>query len=131
MISTNRTRIVRALLITSALLCAANAPVWAQSNAASISGLVQDAQGAVVPNAKVTLTNEEQGAASARQIATNSEGTFVFSPVLPGQYTIAVEASGFKKYTQSHVTLNVNDRLGVPTIALEVGSTGESVTVEA
>ncbi len=103
----------------------------AQNVAGSISGVVQDPQGAVVPGAKVTLTNDAQGAASARTVTTTPEGTFVFSPVLAGKYTISVEMMGFKKYTQSGITLDVSDRLGLPPIALEVGATGESVTVEA
>ena len=68
---------------------------------------------------------------SARVLNTNTEGAFVFSPVLPGTYTLTVEVSGFKKYNQSNIVLDVSDRLGLPPIALEVGSTGESVTVEA
>ena len=105
--------------------------LWGQATAGSISGLVQDPQGAVIAGAKVTLTNETQGAASARQLATSAEGTYVFSPVLPGQYTVDVEAAGFKKFTQSHIVVNVNDRLGLPAINLEVGATGETVNVEA
>jgi hypothetical protein len=89
------------------------------------------ARRAVVPNAKVTLTNEAQGAASARDVVTSAEGTFVYSPVLPGQYTVSVEAPGFKKYTKSAIVLNVNDRLGLPIISLEIGAAGETVTVEA
>ncbi len=102
----------------------------AQNTAGSISGVVQDAQGAVIPSAKVTLTNEAQGAV-ARELVTSAEGAFVFTPVLPGRYTISVEAPGFKKYTQSGITLDVSDKLGLPAIKLEVGATGESVTVEA
>ena len=113
------------------ILLVGGAPLWAQTTSGSISGVVQDAQGAIVPNARVTLTNEAQGTASARQVTTSAEGTFVFSPVLAGQYTVAVEAPGFKKYTKSAIVLNVNDRLGLPTIALEIGAAGETVTVEA
>ena len=107
----------------AALLLAA-AGLNAQNTAGSISGVVQDAQGALVPAAKVTLTNDEQGAASARVVNTTSEGTFVFSPVLAGKYTVTVEMMGFKKYVQSGITLDVSDRLGLPTIALQVGATG-------
>ena len=76
------TRIVFSAVV--ALLLAA-ATLNAQNTAGSISGVVQDAQGAVVPSAKVTLTNDEQGAASARTVNTNAVGTFVFSPVLAGK----------------------------------------------
>jgi len=115
----------------AAALLLAVATLNAQNTAGSISGVVQDAQGAVVPAAKVTLTNDEQGAGSARVVTTAAEGSFVFSPVLPGKYTVTVEMMGFKKYVQSGITLDVSDRLGLPAIALQVGATGESVTVEA
>src|SRR5258708_3804893 len=106
-------------------------PVAAQITAGSILGTVQDPQGAVIPGAKITLTNAAQGAASAREVTSSGEGTFLFTPVLPGTYALTIETSGFKKYTQSGIVLNVNDRLGLPPISLEVGSTGESVSVEA
>ena len=103
----------------------------AQTVTGSISGVVQDAQGAVVPNAKVTLTNSAQGAASARVVNTNAEGLFVFSPLVAGTYGVEVEMMGFKKFVQSGVILDASDKLGLPPISLEVGATGESVTVEA
>ncbi len=121
-------RRVLQLVATGVALCSG---LWAQATNGSISGVVQDPQGAVVAGAKVTLTNEAQGAASARQVSTGPEGTYVFSPVLPGQYTVDVEAPGFKKITQQHIVMNVNDRLGLPLVTLEVGTTGEVVNVEA
>src|ERR1700674_4578785 len=121
---------VRVFTVFAAGLVAA-AALQAQNTAGSISGVVQDQQSAVVPGAKVTLTNDAQGAASARVVNTTAVGTFVFSPVLAGKYTVTVEMTGFKKYAQSGITLDVSDRLGLPPIALQVGTTGESVTVEA
>ena len=121
-------RRIFSLAAMSVAVCGA---IWAQATAGSISGIVQDPQGAVISGAKVTLTNEAQGTASAREVTTSQEGTYLFSPVLPGQYTVTVEASGFKKFTQSHIVMNVNDRLGLPIMTLEVGSTGETVNVEA
>ena len=121
----------RILAIAAAASILAATALQAQNIAGSISGVVQDAQGAVVPGAKVTLINDAQGAASARSVMTTPEGTFVFSPVLAGKYTVRVEMMGFKKYEQSGITLDVSDRLGLPPIALEVGLTGETVTVEA
>jgi hypothetical protein len=105
-------------------------PLGAQT-AGSIGGTVVDAQGAAVPNAKVVLVNNDQGAASARDVRSGGEGTFLFTPVQPGGYSVSVEVPGFKTYTQAGIRLNVNDRLGLPPITLEVGATNESVTVEA
>jgi len=101
-----------------------------QNVAGAISGVVQDAQGAVVPAARVTLINDAQGEASARSLVTTAEGTFVFAPVLPGKYTVTVEMTGFKKYVQSGINLDASERLGLPAIGLEVGAPEESVTVE-
>ena len=121
----------RVCVLAAIGLMIACATLSAQNIAGSISGVVQDPQGAVIPAAKVTLTNDEQGAGSARTVSTTSDGTFVFTPVLAGKYTVTVEVMGFKKYAQSGITLDVGDRLGLPAIALQVGATGESVTVEA
>jgi len=118
-------------LLAAAACVLAAATLHAQNIAGSITGVVQDPQGAVVPAAKVTLTNEAQGGGSARVVTTTGDGTFLFSPVLAGKYTITIDVPGFKKYVQSGITLDVSDRLGLPPIALEVGATGESVTVEA
>jgi hypothetical protein len=112
-------------------LIACNLPAMAQITSGAVGGVVQDPTGAVVPNARVTLVNDDQGAGSTREVATGGEGTFLFSPVLPGNYTLSVETAGFKKYTQSGLKLNVNDRISLPAIVLEVGATGESITVEA
>ncbi|HEY4365082.1 MAG TPA: carboxypeptidase regulatory-like domain-containing protein [Bryobacteraceae bacterium] len=121
----------RIVTITAAACLFAAAMLQGQNVAGSISGVIKDAQGASVPGAKVTLTNDAQGAASARTVDTTTEGTFVFSPVLAGQYTVSVEMMGFKKYVQSGITLDVSNQLGLPPIGLVVGATGESVTVEA
>ena len=108
----------------------AGIPLFAQATGGEINGVVLDAQKAVVPNARVSLTNEGQSAV-VRQVVTGADGIFVITPLLPGTYTLNVEAAGFKKYTQSGIALNINDRIGLPSITLEVGTAGETVTVEA
>src|SRR5712692_4064261 len=119
------------LLTTLTSLLIAAIPIAAQITTGSITGVVHDPQGGVIPNAKVTLVNVAQGAGSAREVTSTGDGVFLFTPVLAGTYTITVEVAGFKKYTQANIVVNVNDRLGLPAIALEIGSTGETVTVEA
>jgi hypothetical protein len=121
----------KTMMLWIALLLLAMVPAAAQTNSGAITGVIQDAQGAVIANAKVTVVNTEQGAGSAREITSNGEGVFLITPLPPSTYTLTVEVTGFKKYTQSGIVVNANDRLGLPSIALEVGSTGESVTVEA
>jgi hypothetical protein len=67
---------------------------------------------------------------TAMQVITSPEGTFVFTPLLPATYTVTVEAPGFKKYSRTDISLDANQRLGLPPIALEVGSPTEAITVE-
>jgi hypothetical protein len=95
-----------------------------------ISSVVQDSQGGVVPNARITLTNQAQGAV-VRELDTSMEGTFVITPVPPGTYTLTIEATGFKKWIKQDITLFANDRIAIPPIILEVGTSNETVTVEA
>ena len=105
-------------------------PLFGQQSSGSISGVVQDSQGAVVPNAKVVLINQGQGAVY-RESSTSAEGTFFFTPVIPGTYTVTVEAAGFKKYVRTDITLFAQDRVGLPPIALELGAVGETINVES
>ena len=121
--SQKRRRSVAQFILGSVLGLASVAWPLAAQTAGSISGTIRDPQGAVIPNAKVTLTNREQGASSARQVESGAEGTFVFTPLQAGSYSVTVEAPSFKKYTQSGITLDVNERLGLPPISLEIGTT--------
>ena len=102
----------------------------AQNTSGSITGVVQDASGAVIPGAQATLINQEQGV-TARDTITNEAGIYLFSALPAATYTVTVELPGFKTYKKTDVKLFVNDRMGLPPIVLEVGSPTESVTVEA
>ena len=102
----------------------------AQNTSGSITGVVQDVSGAVIPGAQVSLTNQDQGV-MFQQTITNEAGLYLFSALPAATYTVTVELPGFKAYKKTDVKLFVNDKLGLPPIVLEVGSQGESVTVEA
>src|SRR5688572_12388422 len=99
-------------------------PLGAQNATGSISGVVQDTQGAVIPGASVVLINQDQGV-EVREMLTNEAGIFLFTPLSAATYTVTVELPGFKKYTQRDIKLFVNNKLGLPTIMLEVGSQAE------
>ncbi len=95
---------------------------------ATIVGTVTDQTGAVVPNAQLTITDIENG--FVRSTASNSTGNYS-APELPnGHYQIQVVAPGFKNYDQKNITLNVGDTIRIDA-RLEVGTVGQSVTVEA
>lgn len=95
---------------------------------ATILGTVTDPTGAVVPHARITLTNTATGFSRATE--SNETGNYS-APELPvGQYEIRVEAAGFKTYEQKGVTLNVNTVVRADP-KLEIGSVGQTVMVEA
>src|SRR5260370_9444693 len=109
------------------VLCAS--AVFAQEITGSIVGTIQDATGAGVPSASITVTNTDRNAV-VRTGATDGSGNYS-APLLPtGHYSIAVEAKGFKKSIRQNIELNVNDKLTI-NINLELGDVQQEVTVEA
>jgi len=108
-------------------LAAALAP--AQTTSGIITGRVVDPQGHAVPSAEIWLTQELTGA--RRSTATDAGGDFVFPSVLPGRYSITVNAQGFKRLEKKGYTLTAFERLSVGTLTLELGSLTESITVTA
>src|SRR5215813_6964801 len=126
--SRSRARTTFCLLFIS--LFAFNFSVFAQNTSGSITGVVQDASGAVIPGAQVTLINQEQGV-TFQQTITNEAGIYLLSPLPAATYTVTVELPGFKKYIKKDIKLFVNDKLGLPAIVLEVGSQADAITVEA
>ena len=79
----------------------------AQVDAGAVRGTVTDPLGAVVANAKVTLTNDATGLSTST--VTAADGTYTFGPIKIGPYTIDVEAGGFRKAT-THVVVNVQEQ---------------------
>src|SRR5262250_2210999 len=101
-------------------------PTQAQLYTGSITGLVQDPSGAVVPNASVVLTDNDKGLKYSAK--TDSSGRYVLRAVPPGTYTIRVEASGFRAEEQRGIMLVVNQNLTL-NVPLQVGRTSETVEV--
>lgn len=101
---------------------------FAQRDLGTLTGVVTDASGALVPNAKVTIVGDDTGQKYA--VETDSSGTYVRPLVQPGTYTIEVEAAGFRRAIQKAVTVTAGDRIGV-NIQLTVGEVSQSVEVTA
>ncbi|HUO31781.1 MAG TPA: carboxypeptidase regulatory-like domain-containing protein [Bryobacteraceae bacterium] len=99
----------------------------AQSDAGSIVGFAKDPSGAVIPNAKITLTNE--GTKLSRVTTTNASGYYVVNSLPPGAYTITAEAAGFKKFVSETNRLEPNSTLTVD-VSLTLGQTSETVEVQ-
>src|ERR1051326_8155964 len=95
---------------------------------ASIVGTVTDPSGAAVPHATITITNTETG--FIRSTATNATGNYAAPQLTIGHYDVHVEATGFKAYSRTGITLNVDDTVRVD-VPLQIGAAQESVTVEA
>ena len=94
----------------------------------TITGTVYDNTGAVIPGATVTAT--EQSSGSVRTTTSDSAGYFTFASMLPGTYTVKVEAKGFKAFAQPGIVLQASDKRNI-NATLEVGQTTETVTIEA
>lgn len=101
--------------------------VSAQVTTADVLGTVTDNTGAVLPNAKVIITNTATNESRTGQ--TNAQGDYVFTLLLPGKYSVRVESTGFKS-TLLPVTIVAGDRARMDA-QLQVGSTGETVEVTA
>ncbi|HEY7284091.1 MAG TPA: carboxypeptidase regulatory-like domain-containing protein [Vicinamibacterales bacterium] len=118
------TRISRALVLGALLVLNASLAL-AQVDRATLSGLVKDTAGAMVPGATVTVTNLGTSVESHQQ--TSEAGSYQVGNLIPGRYRVEVELSGFKKVSQI-ITLEVGQR-GRLDVVLEVGSFSETVTV--
>jgi len=99
---------------------------------ATINGVVQDASGAVIPdatlNATLTLTNVDQNRPWTTR--TNSVGAYTFQQIPPGNYKLEVEATGFKKFTRTGLTLQVAQVAEI-NVSMELGAVTETVEVSA
>ncbi len=94
----------------------------------SISGTVTDANGAVVPGAKLVATNKDNGAKI--EAFSSDAGLYVFPAVPASSYTLTVEKSGFKKLTRTNVEVRIAQRVDLD-LKLEVGDVQQSIEVTA
>src|SRR5437899_1460749 len=101
----------------------------AQTTSGSIAGGVADQQAAAVPGATVRIKDEAKGV--TQSTVTDREGRFVFPQLSPGNYTLGIEAKGFKRTERTNLELVANDKLALGTITLEVGAVTDTVTVTA
>jgi hypothetical protein len=114
-------------LLCIALLCGING-AHAQTFRGAISGTVTDATGAVIPNAKVTLTNA--GTSIEVNTIATSGGDFSFQDLPPGTYTVSVAAAGFQPVTINKVDVSAGNVYNLP-VKLVVGQVSTAVEVSA
>src|ERR1700691_1358416 len=93
----------RSAIIAVLFVAVLTVTLYGQTYQGGVRGLVTDAQGAVVPNAQVTLLNEATKV--TRESETNPAGQYVFPAVEPGTYTISISATGFDTIARSSITV--------------------------
>ncbi len=106
-------------------LCAASVAL-AQAGRGSISGLVTDPNGALVPGAQVVLLNPATGV--TQHTVTSGAGLYTFISLNPGVYQVTASQKGFKSVARDKITVNL-DQVTEVNITLQVGAISETVTV--
>ncbi len=96
---------------------------------ATLSGTVQDQSGGVIPDARVTLTND--ATKESRVEESNGAGLYAFPSLVPGTYDIKASAKGFETKVVTGIALNAGDVKTVPALALAVGQETQTITVSA
>src|SRR5882724_1923055 len=105
------------------LVCA---PVFSQGSTGRITGSVTDTSGGNVSGATVVITDSQRGVKS--NLSTDTDGAYVASSLLPGTYTVRVDAKGFKVFERQNILLEVGKDIRID-VVLQPGSTSETITV--
>ena len=98
----------------------------AQTSAGSISGLVTDVSGAVVPGVEIEVTDMDRNVSF--ETATNEAGFYVVTPLPPGRYRVTAESEGFRGFVLEPFPIATQQKAGLD-IELELGQVTESITV--
>jgi hypothetical protein len=113
--------------LTIALLFVGATSALGQSTA-TLQGTITDAKGAVLPNATVTVRN--QATSIERKTQTDSSGSYQIAALPVGQYTVEVQAQGFRTESVSNLSIEVA-RTVVQDFQLEIGSFEQKVNITA
>ncbi len=116
------------LLLSLLFIAIFSVEIRAQAVYGSISGTVTDAQGAVIPDATVTITSIERS--TSYTATTNDSGSYVKDRLLPGTYKVTIEKTGYKQGVLPSVVVNV-DTQSKTDVTLEAGQVSETVTISA
>jgi len=116
---------LRVLALTFGVVLFA-ASMFAQSNLGRIIGLVTDQTGAVLPGATVSITDTERG--TTRTLTTDGSGQYIAPSLIPGNYTVKVEAKGFKIVERPNVQVVVGRDIRVD-VTPQPGDQTQTITV--
>jgi len=107
------------------LICATGAG-WAQVDTGTLTGSIKDSSGALLPDAAVTATNLENGAATSAKA--DASGNYVLTPLRIGTYSLTAKAAGFGAEVRTNIVLNVQQSIRLDFI-LKVGSISQTTVV--
>jgi hypothetical protein len=113
-------------LFLLASITVSTSPIYAQVSGATLSGVITDASGGVVPNAQITIKNFDT--AEERTIAADSSGRYSAPNLLPDKYEVTVTASGFSTQVRKGITLTVGAQQGL-NFTMQVGEVTQQVEV--
>ena len=114
------------LLVTFFFFLIASGTLFAQAGRGSISGMVTDPAGAVVPGTQVVLLNQATGV--TQHTVTNNAGFYTFISLNPGEYRVTASHPGFSTIARENVIVTV-DQVTQVNIALRIGAVTQTVTV--
>ena len=117
---------LQTLLLSVVLILTSSLSLHGQSTYGTVDGSVTDPSGAALPGAQVTLTNK--GTQEKHTQVTGGEGSYQFVNVIPGEYRLDIEKSGFKHFARPNVTVQVQQDTHIDA-ALTVGQVSETVEV--
>src|SRR5262245_58320982 len=117
---------VRSVVVVTCLLLLSLA-AFAQTDRGTITGAVSDASGAVIPGVTIEAKNAQTGA--VYQAGSSETGNYTLAQLPAGTYEVSAALPGFKRFVRPGVIVSVATVLRID-IRLDVGATGESVTVE-
>jgi hypothetical protein len=120
----NHTKI--SLLSFLLLITLVPATVWAQVYSGSLTGVIKDPSGAVVPGAEVKLTDVNKG--YSLNVKSDESGRYLLRSIAPGTYRLSVVASGFRAYLQQGIVLDVGQNASID-IALQLGEQSNTLEV--
>lgn len=116
----------RSLLLSFLLLLGSGNPADSQVDLANVTGVVEDSQGLAIPGAQIVARNLGTGIETA--VESNESGYFALVSLNPGDYELAVQAEGFKRYVHDDIQLETGKQVRLD-VVLQIGVVTESVTV--
>ncbi len=117
------------VLVLSLIVLSLSAASGAQELAATLTGTVTDASGAVVPGATVVVHSDETNA-DVRSVTTNSSGSFNITNLAAGRYKVTVNNAGFQTFVAREVVLNVAEKHTLD-VQLQAGQVSQTIEVTA